>query len=109
MDIEQEVKSAMPAVMERIKREAIQRIEREALNAATEVALQAAKEWAIEHLVPEVKAQMEAGKAGMVAAAEQAAKGIGDALSKAMIEQATKTLASSHSLNSVAEKLFRGY
>lgn len=109
MDIDQEIKSAMPAVMERVKREALDRIEREAVNAATEVAVKAARDWAIENIVPEIRAQLDAGKAGMVATAEKTAEAIGEALKTALIAQAEKTCAQSHTLNDIVQKLFRGY
>lgn len=109
MDIDQEIKSAMPAVMERIKRDTLERIEREAVQAATAVAVQAAKDWALENLVPEIKAQLEAGKSSMVACAQNAAKEIGEALGKALQEQVSKTLANSHAVSTIAQSMFRGY
>lgn len=109
MDINAEIQSAMPAVMERIKRDTLERIEREAVNAATEVAVKAAKDWAIENLVPEIKAQLEAGKSSMVESAQKTSAAIGDALGEALLAQVTKTLAQSHTLSDVAQKLFRGY
>lgn len=109
MDINQEIQSAMPAVMERIKRDTLERIEREAVNAATEVAIKAAKDWALENLVPEIKAQLEAGKPGMVESAKKTAGLIGDALGEALAAQVTKTLSNSHTVSSIAQSLFRGY
>lgn len=109
MDIDQEIKSAMPAVMERVKREALERIEREAVNAATEVAVKAARDWAVENIVPEIRAQLEAGKLGMVSAAEKTADAIGEALKTALVAQATKACAQTHTLNDIVQKLFRGY
>lgn len=109
MNISEEIKSAMPAVMERIKRDTLNNIERAAVQAATEVAVQAAKDWAIEHLVPEIKAQLEAGKSSMVVAAQDATKQIGAALTDALVANVTKTLTSSHSIKSIADVMFRGY
>lgn len=106
MNIEQELKSAMPEVMARIKQEAISRIEREAVEVATRVAVEAAKEWAIEHLVPEIKAQLEASKGGMILAAHDAAQGIGKAMSDALIEQAIKNLKQSWNTKKVVDALF---
>lgn len=109
MDINAEIQSAMPAVMERIKRDTLERIEREAVNAATQAAIEAAKQWAIENLVPELKAQLEAGKAGMIESAKKSAAAIGDALGEALTAQVVKTLGSSHTVSSIAQSLFRGY
>lgn len=109
MDINAEIQSAMPAVMERIKRDALERIEREAVNVATAEAVKASKDWAIENLVPEIKAQLDAGKAGIIAAAQKTAEEISEALSKALTEQVVKTLSSSHVVSDIAQKLFRGY
>ncbi len=109
MDINQEIQSAMPAVMERIKRETLQRIERDAVEAATQVAVQAAKEWAVENLVPEIKAQLEAGKSSIFVAAKEASEAIGQALGKAMAEQVGKSIANTHTLGEIVQKMFRGY
>ena len=107
--IQLEIESAIPALMQRVKAEALQRIEREAVQAATTIAVEAAKKWAEENIAPEIAAQLTAGKAGFVLAAEDAAKRIGEALSSALTEQVTKSLASSYNIQSIAEKLFKGY
>ena len=109
MNIDEEIKSAMPAVMERIKRDTLKRIERDAATAATAIAVQAAKDWALENLVPEIKAQLEAGKAGMLESAKKTSSAIGDALGDALVAQVVKTLSTSHTTSSIAASLFRGY
>lgn len=106
MDIGAEIQSAVPSLMARIKQEALDRIEREAVNEATRVAVDVARQWAIENLAPEIKAQLEAGKAGMVAAAHQAAEGIGEAVKDALIASATKQLQSSWNVKKVVDGLF---
>lgn len=106
MNVEEELKSAMPEVMARIKAEAISRIEREAVAVATNVAVEAAKSWAIENLVPEIKAQLEASKGGMIQAAQDAAQGIGKAISDALVTSATERLKSSWNTKKVVEGLF---
>lgn len=105
----QEIESAIPALMQRIKEETLLRVEREASQAATAVAVDAAKKWAEEVLAPEVAAQLAVGKSGFIAAAEDAAKRIGETLSDALVEQVKKSLASSYVLKEVTEKLMRGY
>lgn len=109
MDINEEIKSAMPELMERIKRDTLEQIERQAVAAATQVAVKAAAEWALENLVPEIKAQLEAGKSDMVVAAKKTSQQIGDALADALTAQVVKTLSSSHTVSSIAQNLFRGY
>ena len=106
MNIEQEVQSAMPEILSRIKSEAISRIEREAVNEATAVCVAAAKQWALDVLVPEIKAQLEAGKGGMVKAASEAADGIGEAVKEALIKQATERMASSWNVKALSQSLF---
>ena len=106
MNIEKEVQSAMPEILARIKSEAISRIEREAVNEATAVCVAAAKQWAIDVLVPEIKAQLEAGKGGMVLSASEAADGIGEAVKTALIKQATEKLASSWNVRKLTEAIF---
>lgn len=105
----QEIESAIPALMQRIKEETLSRIEREAAQAATAVAVEAARKWAEETLAPEIAAQLAVGKQAFVVAAEDAARRIGETLSDALVEQAKKSLASSYVVKEITEKLMRGY
>lgn len=109
MDITKEVESAIPELMQRIKADALKEIERRAVAEATDAAVRAAREWAVDVLAPEIKAQLEAGKEGMVAAARDAAKKIGDAFGDALAEHAEKALKNSYTTKQIAELMFRGY
>ncbi len=104
--LDEQLRSAMPAVMERIKRETLQAVETRAIQAASEVAVNAAREWAVENLVPEIKAQLEAGKAGMVASAEGIASRLSAAIGDALVAQATEKLSNSWNVRKVSEALF---
>jgi hypothetical protein len=106
MNIENEVQSAMPEILRRIKEEAISRIEREAVNEATKVCVEAAKAWAIEVLVPEIRAQLDSSKGEMVKAAQAAAEGVGEAVKNALIENAKKHLSSSWNVQQAAKSIF---
>jgi predicted dinucleotide-utilizing enzyme len=108
-EIEEQIKSAIPELMARVRKQALESIERQAAKAATDIAVEAAKEWATEHLVPEIVAQLNAGKDGFVSAANEAAKRIGAALTDALVESATKTLSNSYTVREIAEKVFKGY
>lgn len=106
MDINTEIQSAIPEMMARIRNETMQRVEREATEAATRVAVEAATQWAKEHLVPEIRAQLEAGKAGLIQAAHESAEGIAEAIKTALIKQAEKSLANSWNLKKVVEGIY---
>lgn len=108
MDIDNEIKSAMPAVMERIKRETLDRMERECANVAMEVARNAARDWAVENLAPEIKAQLEAGKAGFVAKAHDIARDLSAAIGDALVTQVTETMKQSWNRKKIADALFGG-
>lgn len=107
MDIDEELKSAIPAMMDRVKRDLIARIELQAAEVAMNEARKAAQEWAAEVLVPELRAQLEAGKAGMIAAAKRCAERVGDELANALVEQAKKNLTKSWTMSNVAKELFQ--
>ena len=107
--IQVEIESAIPALMERVKQEALARIEREAVAAATAVATEAARKWAEENIAPEIAAQLSAGRDSFVAAANDAAKRISEALSDALVEQAKKAFANSYTVKGIAESMFKGY
>ena len=94
-------------MMDRVKRDLISRIEAQAADVAMAEARDAAKKWAAEVLVPELRAQLEAGKDGMIAAAKNCADRIGDELANALVEQAKKNLTKSWTMTSVAKELFQ--
>jgi hypothetical protein len=109
IDIEAEVQSALPQVLSKMREQIAERVASRVEYTALEEVSKAAREWAIANLVPEINAQLEAGKAGMVAMAAEIAQSLGKALGEAMQAQAKKTLESSHTVKDIAEKLFRGY
>lgn len=109
IDIAKEVQSAMPAMLERMRSNIMERVTREAESVAISEVREAVKEWALKNIIPEINAQLEAGKAGMIAQAETIAKQLADALGEALTAQATKTLQSSHAVQDIAGRLFRGY
>lgn len=104
--MQQEIASAMPAVMARIKQETLNRIEREGVEIMVATARKAAEQWAIDNLVPEIKAQLDAGKAGMVAKASQISSDLSDEIGKALVKAATEKLSQSWNVRKVAEALF---
>lgn len=105
-DLQQDITSAMPAVMERIKAETISRIEREGVEIMVAAARKAAEQWAIDNLVPEIKAQLDAGKAGMVAKAADISESISDEIGKALVKTVTEKLSQSWNVRKVTEALF---
>lgn len=107
--VTQQIESAIPALMQRIKEETLARIEREAVAAATAIAVETARKWTEENLVPEIAAQLNAGKAGFVAAAESAAQKISDELTEAMLVQVRKSFSNSYTVKQIAETMFKGY
>jgi hypothetical protein len=106
MDIADEIKSAMPALMARVREEAMRDAERTAIYAAQQVITAEAKNWAAEVLAPELRAGLEAMKPEMLIECEKLARGIADALTASMIEAATKNLGSSWNRKKVFEALF---
>lgn len=109
IDIDKEVQSALPAVLAQLRERLTNRISTLAEAAAMEEVRKAVQEWTTANLIPEIKAQLDAGKDGMVAQANAIAKQLGEALGEAMAGQASKSLASSHVVTDIAQKLFRGY
>jgi hypothetical protein len=109
VDINEEVQSALPAVLAKLRENIAERVGREAENVALEEVRKATREWAAAVLVPEIKAQLEAGKQGFVTQAAAISNGIANELGKAMLAQVTKTLESGYTCKDIAEKLFRGY
>lgn len=109
IDVDAEVRAALPAVMEKLRESIKERVYIEAQNVALEEVRKATREWAVAALVPEVLAQLEAGKRGMVEQAETISNGIATALGEALLAQMRKTLESSYTAKEIAEKLFRGY
>lgn len=109
MNIEEEVASAMPAILERIKRDALDRMQQRCVDVAIEEATKAARDWSIENLVPEIRAQLQAGKAGMVEQAAKISKEIGEKVGEALAAKAAKTLTESYNTQKIVEALFRGY
>lgn len=109
INVEAEVQAALPQVLQRMRDNIATQVAERARYVAMEEVSNAVREWAIENLVPEIKAQLEAGRDGMLKQAQTIAKQLGDALGEALTTQATKTLASSSTVNDIAQKLFRGY
>ena len=106
ININEEMQSMLPAVLARMRTELTDRIAREAENAAVDEVRKAAKEWALAVLVPEMKAQLEAGKDGFVAAATETAKALSQTITDALVENAKKNLQSSWNVQELAKKLF---
>lgn len=106
MDVNKEVQSAIPAIMKKVKEEALDRIQREALQVVIQESNKAARDWAIEVLVPEVRAQLEAGKQGMIAKAEEISKSLAEEVGKALVEQAIRNMKNSWTVKDVASKIF---
>ncbi len=109
IDIHAEIQSALPAVFARMRGELADRIAAEAQSVALDEVRKAAREWATTVLVPEVRAQFEAGKQGMLDQAAVIGKGLAEAISAALMAQATKSLDSSYNVKSICETLFKGY
>jgi len=107
--LEREIASAMPAVLARMKQDVLDRVSRECANVATEEAMKATREWVLAEIVPEIRAQLEAGKPALVAKSAGIASDLGDALGKALVEQATKSLANTYTVKAIAEAMFKGY
>lgn len=106
MEATQELQSAIPAIMARVRREAEDQIERECLRTVMHHATDAASKWAQEVLAPEIRAQLDAGKAGMLARAEEIAKQITDAVAEALVEQVKKNLSQSWNVKRAVEGIF---
>jgi galactokinase/mevalonate kinase-like predicted kinase len=100
-----EIQSAIPAIMERVRREAEQQIERECLATIMRAANAEAQSWATEVLAPEIRAQLDAGKQGMLERADEMAKRMTDALADALVAQITKNLSQSWNVRKVVEAL----
>lgn len=109
IDINAHVQSALPAVLANLRERLDSRVAAEAESVALDEVRKAVREWATATLVPEVKAQLEAGKDGMLASAQTIAKGIADALGTTLAEAAVKNLKSSYTVSEIAKKLFNGY
>lgn len=101
----QELQSAIPSIMARVRREAEQQIERECLAAVMRGATAEAEKWASEVLAPEIRAQLDAGKQGMLASADDIAKQMTDALAAALVAQVTKNLSQSWNVRKAVEAL----
>lgn len=104
--IELEIKSAMPAVMARVKAEALDQMERQALNIAVQVASDEARKWAVEVLAPEIRAQLEAGKEGMLSKAQDIAGQLADGIGDALVAEMKKNLAQSWNVRKISDALF---
>lgn len=109
IDINKEVQSALPAVLAKLRENLAERLLQEAQGVAFNEVRKAVQEWAVATLIPEIKAQLEAGKDNYIAKAAEIAKSLGDELGKALTQNAEKSLSSSHVVQGIAEKLFRGY
>lgn len=108
-DVDAEVRSALPAVMAKVRENLIGRMTATAEQTAIQEIQKAVQSWAVDQLVPEVKAQLDAGKAGMIVKAAEIARTLADQLGEAISANAAKTLANSHAVREITEKLFRGY
>jgi prophage antirepressor-like protein len=104
-DMTTDVQSAIPAIMARVRREAEQQIERECLATIMRAANEEAQKWATDVLAPEIRAQLDAGKQGMLARADDIAKQMTDALAEALVAQVTKTMSQSWNVRKVVEAL----
>lgn len=109
IDVSAEVQAALPQVLQRMRDNIAEQVGERARYVAMEEVSKAVRDWALENLVPEIKAQLEAGREGMVKQAQTISKQLGDALAEALTEQAAKTLKSSSAVTDIAQKLFRGY
>jgi vacuolar-type H+-ATPase subunit E/Vma4 len=109
INIEEEVKSAIPEVMNRMRQNIIDKITREAEVVALEAIRNAVREWVKEELIPEVRAQLDAGKAGLIAQSATIADSLSKAIGEALVENARKSLATGYTVKDIAERLFRGY
>lgn len=105
-ELQDEITSAMPAVMERIKAETLNRMEREGIEIMVSTARKAAEQWAIDNLVPEIKAQLDAGKSGMVAKASEISANISDEIGKALVKAVTEKLGQSWNVRKLTDALF---
>lgn len=104
-EVSDEIQSAIPAIMARVRREAEQQIERECVRTVMSVATDTAQKWAAEVLAPEIRAQLDAGKQGMLARADDIAKQMTDALAAALVAQVTKNLSQSWNVRKAVEAL----
>lgn len=104
--LQDEIASAMPAVMDRIKAETLNRIEREGIEIMVATARKTAEQWAIDNLVPEIKAQLDAGKSGMVAKAAEISANISDEIGKALVKAVQEKLTQSWNVRKLSEALF---
>ncbi|UOF76769.1 hypothetical protein [Caudoviricetes sp.] len=109
INIDEEIQSAMPAIMDKMRENILDKMAKEAEIIALESIRRAVKEWVIEELVPEVRAQLDAGKAGLVAQSATIADSLGKAIGEALVNNAQKSLASGYTAKDIAERLFRGY
>ena len=103
-----EVQSAIPAIMARARREAEKQIEQQCTNALLRAASAEAEKWAAEVLVPEIRAQLELGKQGMLTQAEQISKNLATAIGEALVKNATETLSKGYNVRTLSDALF-GY
>ncbi len=109
INIEDEVQAALPQVLEKMRDGIAQQVLERSQYVAMEEVSKAVREWALANLVPEIQAQLEAGKDGMLKQAQTISKQLGDALAVAMTAYAEKSLKSSSVVTDIAQKLFRGY
>ena len=105
-ELQEQIESAMPAVMARIKAETLTRIEREGVEIMVATARKAAEQWAIENLVPEIKAQLDAGKSGMVAKAAEISANISEEIGKALVKAVQEKLKQSWNVSKLTDALF---
>lgn len=109
IDLNAELQSALPAVLAKMRENIIDKMSREAESVAMDAVRVAVREWTVAELVPEIRAQLDAGKSGMVTQASTIAESLGKAIGEALAGQAKKTLAEGYVVKDIAEKLFRGY
>lgn len=107
INLQDEVASAMPALLSQLREQLKDRMGAEAQAVAMREVNAAVTQWAKDVLVPEVRAQLEAGKDGYIVAAQEIAEGLGRALGEAIIDNAKANLKHSWNIRKIAEALFQ--
>jgi hypothetical protein len=107
--MEQLARESEAQVSELVKQNFIAEMARATQNAVAAEASKFAGEWAREQLVPAMRAYMAENKDGIIKAAIASVDGVISAMTKALVEQAQKSLASSHAVNDIMQRIFRGY
>lgn len=109
MDIEKEVRSAIPDVLAKMRENIVFKMGQEAEVVAMDILRATVKKWVTDELAPEVVAQLSKNKSALIAEAETIAENLAAAISEAIGAQAKKSLANSYLVKEISDKLFRGY